>query len=187
MAVAGGAVRRVRPEFPSPGSAQHIGAGSGRWHSHTPLAPPTGLVVYGVDVQHHHTRRKAAMRCAELALGGAGVVGVTGYGRLSGMAGGEGGARSGLGRGKGAQCASKHRGTDTAAHLVNNITHFDLRCPQAPRFRRRSSSNSEPAPRPARDIKPQTTPVRIWDVGNQAPEHRRLRVRCRSTEQWHAH
>ena len=69
VVVAGGAVRRVRPEFPSPGSAQHIGAGSDRRHPHTPLAPPIRLVMSGCDVQHHHARGKAALRCAELALG----------------------------------------------------------------------------------------------------------------------
>ena len=69
VVVAGAAVRRVRPEFPSPGSAQYIGAGSDRWHPHTPLVPPAGLVMFECDVQHHHARGKAALRCAELALG----------------------------------------------------------------------------------------------------------------------
>ena len=84
VVVAGGAVRRVRPEFPSPGSAQHIGAGSDRRHPHTPLAPPIRLVMSGCDVQHHHARGKAALRCAELALGVGGVEGVAGYGRANG-------------------------------------------------------------------------------------------------------
>ena len=117
VVVAGGAVRRVRPEFPSPGSAQHIGAGSDMWHLHTPLAPPAGPVVYGSDMQHHHARGQAAVRCAELALGGVGAGGAAGYGRLSGMAGGDGGARSGLGCGKGAWCMLKRRENNTASEV----------------------------------------------------------------------